>query len=806
VALDAMEGAYLAVGMHELVHYVKAANADGYALLEDFVLEALRDSGVDVEARIEQQQKANPALSEAAAREEVVANSVPVVLDDEATVRRLVEQDRSLAEKIADFFEEFLANVKQILSDISRYASWAQVDALKSDTKTVQAISDLFFAVLDETSERADNDANAKKNDAKASENTANVNENVDIQYSAVPGYLEAVNSEIVDAFEKYRDGTLSKYMKPIMLSPVSDRFVHDVFELVKIEIEGYKHGLQRDGIEHIERRHGEHGAADHSMKDVRDIGRMQFVIDNYDSIDLARDSDGNQVFSRKYKDKHGNYAPVLSLVKRVNGLYYVSEAIPDAKRKTIWVASVWKNKKGAVQVLNADALNSYTSETKPESTPKKSIREKTDFSKPLSIKDSAVSLRETRVVKEDSYENRMYSAIFNGKGIGHASVLVDDNGAYVERLDIDDAFRRQGFGTNFIMQLANKFGGITIAPDSEDSRRLYARLGDVAEAEYTEYLDEGFGVYYIDGSLDAKTDDSKKFSLKDSFVREYDVWDKSSFRAPFTISRTSHALQYVGVREQSILWDASKIKKIRADHPGMTDAIIKQVPDIIDNPVIIMESQTVKSRITLFGEVFDANNAPVLVALELEPRGQNESVLNIIKVASAYGKDADPQRLLDTSRILYVNPEQAKTRAWLKLSRLQLPLSAKFGLNNRISYRYSVVNNNVSDEGIENTNITKKFSLKDAAPETRVDVKALEKENKRLSEALAIAKAQFKLTEGHKLSDKAVDMLARRVLKEYSSKYNFDSLKYCGKFLKKFIGLWYDEFGNSSAIRRRWI
>lgn len=36
---------------------------------------------------------------------------------------------------------------------------------------------------------------------------------------------------------------------------------------------------------EHILRRHGENGEADHSMRDINDIGRIQYVIDNYDSV-----------------------------------------------------------------------------------------------------------------------------------------------------------------------------------------------------------------------------------------------------------------------------------------------------------------------------------------------------------------------------------------------------------------------------------------------------------------------------------------------------------------------------------------
>lgn len=202
--------------------------------------------------------------------------------------------------------------------------------------------------------------------------------------------------------------------------------------------------------------------------------------------------------------------------------------------------------------------------------------------------------------------------------------------------------------------------------------------------------------------------------SLNPNFSIEYDAWDKRAFRNPFVVGRTSQALKYVGVKDQAILWDASKIVDILHKHPSMTDEVIKQVPDIIENPIIIMESKTETSRITLFGEVFDGAGNPVLAVLELEPTGKEGSALNIIKIASAYGKDSNPQKLLDDSRVLFVEPNQERTRAWLKLSRLQLPLSAKYGINGRISYQISSVNNSLrEDEG--NDAERGAFSMKDS-------------------------------------------------------------------------------------------
>ena len=75
-------------------------------------------------------------------------------------------------------------------------------------------------------------------------------------------------------------------------------------------------------------------------------------------------------------------------------------------------------------------------------------------------------------------------------------------------------------------------------------------------------------------------------------------------------------------------------------------------------------------------GDVFDASGKPVLAVLELEPMS-NGNYLSEMKIASAYGKDA-PQHLINTSKILYVEPNKNRTHEWLNRTRLQLP----FGLN----------------------------------------------------------------------------------------------------------------------------
>ena len=214
------------------------------------------------------------------------------------------------------------------------------------------------------------------------------------------------------------------------------------------------------------------------------------------------------------------------------------------------------------------------------------------------------------------------------------------------------------------------------------------------------------------------------KYSIDKHFAEKYDKWDKKSRIISFSVGSTSSVLRKLGVDNKKITWDSSKIIKIKNKHPEMTDSIIKQVPNILENPIIVMESNTVSGRLVLFGDVYDSKNNPVLVALELNPTDKGGKSLNIIKIASAYGKDVDLQGFINKSKILYVEPNKERTHNWLSVNRLKLPLpSTRFGFfNNSISQS----ENNVNTKNDESSNDIK-YSMGGLKAET-ADKSALEK------------------------------------------------------------------------------
>ena len=103
--------------------------------------------------------------------------------------------------------------------------------------------------------------------------------------------------------------------------------------------------------------------------------------------------------------------------------------------------------------------------------------------------------IKETSRSQEDSYEAINFDIIENNFVVGYASVMVDENSAYCERIDIEEEYRNNGFGTAALYDLSNLFHGIIVAPDNEDAQRLYERIGCGTSDDM---YDQGFGVYEI--------------------------------------------------------------------------------------------------------------------------------------------------------------------------------------------------------------------------------------------------------------------------------------------------------------------
>ena len=229
------------------------------------------------------------------------------------------------------------------------------------------------------------------------------------------------------------------------------------------------------------------------------------------------------------------------------------------------------------------------------------------------------------------------------------------------------------------------------------DLRALYFEHQIAAGEKYREAIHDA-----KQGSKNAAASETKdaavKYSIDVGFEKAIDELDEDSTRRyAIRVGSTSEVLKSIGVKDKDIFWQAGKLRKILnkhsiANHNAatgegsiMTKEILKQVPQVLEHPIIVLHSDTSRnadyaSRIFMYGDVKDAAGKPVNVSLELLPTDRNGLVVDNIAVLSAYGHESYRAGKVVQGEILYVDPDTKRTAAWLRGNRLRLPFSLASG------------------------------------------------------------------------------------------------------------------------------
>ena len=229
------------------------------------------------------------------------------------------------------------------------------------------------------------------------------------------------------------------------------------------------------------------------------------------------------------------------------------------------------------------------------------------------------------------------------------------------------------------------------------DLRALYFEHQMTAGEKYREAIHDA-----KQGSKNAAASETKdaavKYSIDVGFEKAIEGLDEDSTkRYAIRVGSTSEVLKSIGVKDKDIFWQAGKLRKILnkhsiANHNAatgegsiMTKEILKQVPQVLEHPIIVLHSDTSRnadyaSRIFMYGDVKDAAGKPVNVSLELLPTDRNGLVVDNIAVLSAYGHESYRAGKVVQGEILYVDPDTKRTTAWLRGNRLRLPFSLASG------------------------------------------------------------------------------------------------------------------------------
>lgn len=132
--------------------------------------------------------------------------------------------------------------------------------------------------------------------------------------------------------------------------------------------------------------------------------------------------------------------------------------------------------------------------------------------------KSPKITIEKVGTNEEDNFTYNSYKIYRDGEAIGDIGVMLDDNYAYCERIDIDEEYQNNGYGTKALKAIVDEYGDVVVAPDNADAQRLYERLGSEWNGDDAGYIDQGFGVYILDNipSDISSWESSVKPSIKD--------------------------------------------------------------------------------------------------------------------------------------------------------------------------------------------------------------------------------------------------------------------------------------------------
>ena len=300
------------------------------------------------------------------------------------------------------------------------------------------------------------------------------------------------------------------------------------------------------------------------------------------------------------------------------------------------------------------------------------------------------------------------------------------------------------------------------------------------------------------------------KYSIDPSYAQDIDEWNRDgrNSREIFVLGSTAEALQGLGARENDIYMKGDKISLILEQHPEMTLNEIKRIPEILDDPILVLSSRnkgragSQNTRLVLFGSVKAQDGRPVLCVLDLQPVENRIVIQDMQKATSAYTKDNDPVRFVRNSEVLYTSENRKRTTALLRTLGFQMPSELqRYGSMGSISYH----GQNVKMEGVPFTEIETqtKYQLdvdSDAAEATRTA--ALGDVDKQTDLMRQVSELGGKV----RLSDQSITDIVRAVLSDTGSKLDAKTFTERMRALSDYIALnkdvsWDDVYTFASDI-----
>lgn len=163
--------------------------------------------------------------------------------------------------------------------------------------------------------------------------------------------YANAVDKDFLDylSVEVKNPGIQAK---PYTVARMSDKTAGMIKEKIGLDTTGWDVKIEPRMVDHIWKRHGENGEQDHSMADVSDIARIAYVLNDPDTLD---ETDKSKAYRENHPYLEGKTRAARSVLitKKVNGTYYVVEAVPNSNSNAAFIVSAYMNKKGVISTTD---------------------------------------------------------------------------------------------------------------------------------------------------------------------------------------------------------------------------------------------------------------------------------------------------------------------------------------------------------------------------------------------------------------------------------------------------------------------
>ncbi len=170
------------------------------------------------------------------------------------------------------------------------------------------------------------------------------------------------VNTAIMEMVKRVKNG-IAKGNEKVSLGVVSTQNAEQIKRETGIDTSGFSVAIEARQMEHILKRHGESGTGDASMASDEDIARIEYALNNPDRITKSGTTKA-YVTNRDGKMRPAD--TVLYETKLGDGSYYVVQAVPETKKRTLYVVTAFIGKEG---YKNEDPQGQKT--VHPGATPK---------------------------------------------------------------------------------------------------------------------------------------------------------------------------------------------------------------------------------------------------------------------------------------------------------------------------------------------------------------------------------------------------------------------------------------------------